>query len=899
MNESVSLRRLLVTLFVLAAGLVAVSGQAQAGKKKAKPATVSITTITTANQQQLINKKKLIVKVKSTGKASPKISAVSGGKSNYFKSVTVKFKKKSTKTVNLALTSAGKTALSKCGAKTVTANAAYKKGKKKAKASKKKTLVKWAGNGDCFVTVDLGSDPEHCDFLDQTVCLQPWPNDYYLKDDPSSVTGKRLNLDPESTPANTDGAHISVTDINRGDGFSPGNLIVLKVPGLDTPAAFDNNDFVSLRDLHAYGDPAQRVMLIDAATGERQPIWAEIDANPTSVDPSDDGPGGINANPSNTTPVNLIVRPAKNLEWGHRYIVAFRDLKDADDNTIQSPLGFRVYRDNLPTRQPLVEARRDHMNDVIDDVVTKGGVDRSSLYMAWDFTVASQQSVTGRALQIRDDAFSRLGDNNLANRVIEGNSPVVDVTYVCDRYENPDSGNPVSQGCNGGPNPPSGIDKRPDVPGSDLIRIVDGFIRDVPCYLNQDGCNPGATFDFKPDGSIDFNPSYTMDVPFRCFVPTAVQPGGEDTAVTPGQAGIYGHGLLGDLNQITSAGPVNVANHGGSTWCGANWDGFSTGDILSVLSSLRDMSNFPKMGDRMLQGFVNFMMIQRAMIHPDGFADQDAFQLDPDGPGGSDPVSVIDVSAGMNTRGIYMGISQGGIMGGALMALTPDSDNGVLGVPGMNYSTLLRRSVDSDQYFKTDGIGLYNHYPDEHERPMLLSLVQLLWDRGEANGYANNMTLDPLPDTPEHRVMLRVAYGDHQVTNFSAEVEARTIGAGVYSPALNPGRHWDVDPFLGMEKVSTFPNVGDSMLVYFDSGPVDFIGDRGQGIGQPPIEEMPPRTEWGYGRDPHEDPRRSPDGVDQATTFLKNATINSCELITPIPSGDAHCYANGYQGPTP
>ena len=56
-----------------------------------------------------------------------------------------------------------------------------------------------------------------------------------------------------------------MTDINRGDGFSPGNLIVLKVPGLDTPAAFDNNDFVSLRDLHAYDDPAQRVMLIDAA----------------------------------------------------------------------------------------------------------------------------------------------------------------------------------------------------------------------------------------------------------------------------------------------------------------------------------------------------------------------------------------------------------------------------------------------------------------------------------------------------------------------------------------------------------------------------------------------------------------------------------------------------------
>jgi hypothetical protein len=216
----------------------------------------------------------------------------------------------------------------------------------------------------------------------------------------------------------------------------------------------------------------------------------------------------------------------------------------------------------------------------------------------------------------------------------------------------------------------------------------------------------------------------------------------------------------------------------------------------------------------------------------------------------------------------------------------------------MNYSTLLRRSVDSDGYFKTEGIGLYTHYPDEHERPLLLALVQLLWDRGEANGYASNMTTDPLPDTPQHQVMLRVAYGDHQVTNYSAEVEARTIGAAAYEPALNAGRHWDVDPFLGMEKVTTFPRANESWLVYYDSGPVDFPSP-GLGVANPPIENVPPRKEWGYGRDPHEDPRRSPDGIKQATRFLQDGTMLSCEVTSPIPSGDAHCYANNYTGPNP
>ena len=52
-----------------------------------------------------------------------------------------------------------------------------------------------------------------------------------------------------------------------------------------------------------------------------------------------------------------------------------------------------------------------------------------------------------------------------------------------------------------------------------------------------------------------------------------------------------------------------------------------------------------------------------------------------------------------------------------------------------------------------------------------------MWDRGEPNGYANHMTDDPLPGTPPHKVLIEMAYGDHQVANVQTEVEARTIGA--------------------------------------------------------------------------------------------------------------------------
>jgi hypothetical protein len=55
------------------------------------------------------------------------------------------------------------------------------------------------------------------------------------------------------------------------------------------------------------------------------------------------------------------------------------------------------------------------------------------------------------------------------------------------------------------------------------------------------------------------------------------------------------------------------------------------------------------------------------------------------------------------------------------------------------------------------------------------------------------MTRHPLPDTPRQKVLMNVALGDHQVTNFAADVEARTIGAHAHVPILDPGRWPGVD----------------------------------------------------------------------------------------------------------
>ena len=92
-------------------------------------------------------------------------------------------------------------------------------------------------------------------------------------------------------------------------------------------------------------------------------------------------------------------------------------------------------------------------------------------------------------------------------------------------------------------------------------------------------------------------------------------------------------------------------------------------------------------------------------------------------------------------------------------------------------------------------------YPDPVDRQLGIALVQMLWDRGENNGYAHHITSDPYADTPEHEVLLFEAFGDHQVANVATEVMARTIGARLRAPALAPDRSPDVEPLWDIPEI--------------------------------------------------------------------------------------------------
>jgi hypothetical protein len=679
--------------------------------------------------------------------------------------------------------------------------------------------------------IDL-SRAESCDFIgaqEGSLCLLPFPDDYYTVEDPSSATGRRVDLSDAGMPRNSSGTPIAAAPYNLNDGFSPGQTAVTRVPGLDTPAAFAATDPIPLNDLSRNEALRENepILVIDAETGERWPIWVELDSNASE--------------PEKTA---LLIHPARNYAAGHRYVVAMRNLKNSAGELIPAPDGFRYYRDHLPTKEPAIKSQRARFRSIFK-TLHKAGIKRKSLYLAWDFTVASDENIAERMLHIRDDAFAQLGDENLADLAPQGDAPSFAVTLV-------ENFTPAQD--------------------PEMARRVQGTFQ-VPCYLEPD-CAPGGRFELGPDGLPSQNGTWTAN--FNCAIPHAAI---DDPGASPGRPQIYGHGLLGTASQATSGDQQLLGQTHNFVICATDEIGFSSSDIPNIAGNiLPDLSNFPELTDRVQQGLLNELFLGRLMIRADGLVSDPAFHVDPADPGSAPTID--------SSRLYYNGNSQGGILGGALTAVAPDFTRASLGVPAMNYSVLLNRSVDFDTY----KLFLDPAYPSALTQQLALTLIQMLWDRSDPNGYAHRMTTDPLPNTPSHEVLMNVAFGDHQVTNWQADVEARTIGAQIHDPVVFDGRWPGVDVVWGVPRIAAYPYTG-SAIVYWDSGPLRVNPTPPPamiGTDPPPIENLPNRT----GVDPHGDPRVAPEEMQMVSDFLRP---DAQSAITDTCLGP--CYAGGFTGP--
>ena len=680
------------------------------------------------------------------------------------------------------------------------------------------------GRHETLPPIDM-SEAERCDFIalpENSVCMLPFPDNYYTVADPSSPTGLRVSFNTEGMPANGHGEHIEAQPYDDSDGFSPGSVILVKVPGLETAKELEAIGATPINKLKEYSRRSAPVVVIDAQTGKRWPIWVEIDSHAKSEN------------------AVLEIHPAVNFAAGQRYIVALRGLR-SKGKKLEAPAAFRYFRDDVPSEQEQINARRSHFEELFSKLKA-AHITRSSLYLAWDFTVASDANNTQRELDMRDDAFAQLGDDDLENGKVEGVSPTFTVTSVEDE----------------------------PYPGQ-IARLVKGEFQ-VPCFLFP-SCGPGGRLVLNGDGEPTQNGTWNAN--FDCIVPMSAV-GGEAEEARPI---VYGHGLLGSAAEVYQASPErDFAENYKAVMCATDEIGMAESDLSTVEAALENVSAFPAIPDRLQQGLLDELYLGRLMISPTGFATSPAFHQD--GTLGSS--SVLDTS-----HLYYAGNSQGGILGGALTAVATDFTRAALGVGAMNYSVLLPRSVDFAPFE-----GLFDlSYPNETARPLVLDLMQMLWDRGEPDGYADRMTSDPLPGTPAHQVLLNIAFGDHQVTNYQSDVEARTIGAGAHDPVLYPNRWPHTEVLWNVPAITQYPYTG-SAIYYWDIGPIrESPAGSGEmfGVPPPPYANVPNEA----GDDPHGAPRGVAAGEEKLVSDFFEGAIREDDDCEGGP-----CYTGGFTGPS-
>lgn len=465
----------------------------------------------------------------------------------------------------------------------------------------------------------------------------------------------------------------------------------------------------------------------------------------------------------------LVIRPLTRLEDGARYLVAIRDLRDRDGGAIEAPAGFARLRDGIDSGSDAIEGLRDHYEQDVFAPLEAAGVARGALQLAWDFTVRSSEDGAGDMLRVRD----------LTVAWLERTTPAVEVVGV------------------------------EDAPDPHTFRRIE-LRMDVPLYMQADA--PLALLARDGDGRVSANGMHEVD--FTVWIPQSVanrQPGDP-----PARLMQFGHGFFGGRVEVDSF-IVELADELGLVVVATDWVGMSKEDRNPLAESLAgSLSQGLVFTDRVHQAMANFMSVAHVAQH--GLLDLPELAIG--------PAPMYDAS-----RLYFYGISQGGILGGSYLGLSPAVDRGVLGVGGCDFSFMMFRARPFLAFLAVISFGT----PDYLDQQKFALLSQTTFDRIDPLTYA------PRVDVP---VLLQIGLGDDQVPNLASHLHARALGAELIAPAARP--------IAGLEE-SAGPS--ERALVEFDFGIDPLPGELA----------VPPTTE----NEAHEGVRRLAAAKEQLDRFFR------------------------------
>jgi hypothetical protein len=388
-------------------------------------------------------------------------------------------------------------------------------------------------------------------------CMMPWPNAIYLKSDPSTATGYRLDLAPETLPARSgDAAPFDPTRWNMADGFSPAG------PILDYFAEpIDAASLVPQTNIAASLAPGSATVLVDMETNQRVAHFSGVDENVYRE-------GDRQA---------LLITPAARLLPKHRYAVAITHAirTTTGDQPTPPPLFDRIAGGDPPEGDALAQAEAARMPDILASLAA-AGIKRDDLVVAWDFVTGSDEQLTSHVLSMRDQALAAAGPTGIGYTV----------TSVEESFD------------------------------SEVLRRIRGTFT-VPSFLdNTDETKPEASLTFDAQQLPVMSGTY--EAPFTIIVPAVAATKAPLPILLCGH-GLFNTGEV-ELGDATGSDIQDLANLNGYVVVATDWIGLSAhenplspGSNAAMAEVLADFSHMPWITDRLQQALVSTMVLVRTM----------------------------------------------------------------------------------------------------------------------------------------------------------------------------------------------------------------------------------------------------------------------------------------------
>ncbi|MBK06426.1 MAG: hypothetical protein CL920_15465 [Deltaproteobacteria bacterium] len=415
----------------------------------------------------------------------------------------------------------------------------------------------------------------------------------------------------------------------------------------------------------------------------------------------------------------LIIRPMVRLQPETRYVVVILKSVKALDGSALQ--SPQAFVDMVAGKEPTTSALAALTQQYKEAAAQwkAAGINTQDVLLGWDFVTGSDHELHDRMVGMRKIVFDKIGT--------EG------PTYTIKTFE-----------------------EYTEAQHASLWRSVVGEMK-VPSFLKKEG----GYIQNDEKGA----PIYQQDESFhfRLHIPHCAK-----TSQTPLPIVIFGHGLFGSSEEMVRSEQPKMIQRMCMVQIAHNWLGFSREDLGPFGQSLADINELAKYLTRGQQAHMNALamikmmkgrMRQEPKLQHNGKALIDGKQI------------------------FYLGISNGAIQGGTLMALTPDIKRAVLNVGGSVWSLMMSRSSN----VALINTILTSFYPSPVERQLIFSLVQMFFDPIDPITYAPYLLKKAEQfGVPNKHILLQEGLGDAQVPNISTRTLARTMGLPGLTPLVEP-----------------------------------------------------------------------------------------------------------------